>query len=1174
MPTLLSDEEAMQLAPAQPLLSDEEAMALPAAPRRTWHFAETPVEAALRAGKTMGFVLDHPAVSMKEADEATLTQHFLTMTPEQQMEAGLRMPLSRQMEPPVGLQMGTTISNRILGTGFEVMHGAEDAVESIVYGVLHLTGQRGAAESWRMEFHRRKSERVAGIVDMPSLTEVAQQAGNLGFFILAGPAGIPLIGLSGFGRGYESAIEHGATPGVAWESGLLHAGVNVATLRLLRPLSVMTKSRIANILINTAGEGVQWGIAGAIMQGGDNMTAKALYDKDRPLSDKVLSGFAGGTVAGVIMGAIRAVFRMPSTGAMRMEIAEAGRAKFLEEAARLMPGESPPAPVPAAPAGGPAPRPEVAAAVEIPREEIAKRAYQISEAKGFPAGQAEADWAEAEKQLRTEKGTQLTTVSDEVTALMKDVQAKEAKARGEPAPTPGASVVFKEVNAAAAAKFAADPMTGQKLVTELEANPRETTLEDRAVLLHEKVRLRNEENALRAQRATAQKAGNTQVANGLTPQIENLVVQSGRVAQAASQTITSPAKQMRFQQEFMAMDYTAAAQLERMRDGLGRPTTPKEEGWAQKKADEYAAISQKLLEATARAEQAEAALAAKKPPKGGAYGSRNVLVVTEDYNAALGRVKAWTTRLSAGIDPTIAPDLAKVALYHLEATGRDFGAWSKRMIESIDPKIQPFLADLFKQANEEFDRNLTKTEAKGVARRQKTIAELEGKLAAGDYAKAEPRVPRALSKEELRLQSRLNFLRWQMDRARMMPAEKLWEGARDVGRFIRNVAGGDISNALRQLRALGGRDVWSWITYPYTREATFNWAKTVYEQLGGYFGSEAYYQQTMTELKVPENTWYINWLRKPKYRIWTEVEPGTKMADRPESALSQAAQKIPLIRRGNRAQNLGVDVPALLLAKELIPRAKAMGKFETEADQDDVARQIGDLVGRGTLPRIKAVQDIARVANDFAFSFRFALTKFNNVTTLFHTLSTNPRLRAEGFKTLAGNVVMVTAAAYVAKELGADVEVDPRSADFLKIKIGNTRYDLLGGEGQVIRFMAQMAVGQRKQATGNIVEVNRGEIFWRFLQNKQAPIISLIAKIFTGKTALGRKIEGVEGWTNEMVDSFLFLWLSDGVDAFKDEYKKSGLGPALLKGAEAAAISWTGQGVMTYEPQKPTKQHN
>ena len=1139
-------------------------------------FPETPLEAALRAGKTMGFVLDHPAVSMKEADEATLTQHFLTMTPEQQMEVVLRTPPSpRTEELPVGLQMGTTISNRILGTGFEIMHGANAAMESIVMGITRLTGQTKTAEAWKAEFEMRKVDQVAGLIDMPNLTEVANQAGAFGFVMLSGPGAVPVIGISGFGKGYEDAIAHGANPAVAWEAGLLNAGVDMATLRLLRPLHAATKWRLANLIINVGGEALQWGIAGAIMQTvGEDWTAKALYDKNRGAFDRVLSGFGGGTVAGLVIAGIRAVARGRGSPVRSMEIAEAGRAKFLEEAARLMPGESPPAPVPAAPAEAPAPRPEVAAAVEIPREEIAKRAYQISEAKGFPAGQAEADWAEAEKQLRTEKGTQLTTVSDEVTALMKDVQAKEAKARGEPAPTPGASVVFKEVNAAAAAKFAADPMTGQKLVTELEANPRETTLEDRAVLLHEKVRLRNEENALRAQRATAQKAGNTQVANGLTPQIENLVVQSGRVAQAASQTITSPAKQMRFQQEFMAMDYTAAAQLERMRDGLGRPTTPKEEGWAQKKADEYGAISQKLLEATARAEQAEAALAAKKPPKGGAYGSRNVLVVTEDYNAALGRVKAWTTRLSAGIDPTIAPDLAKVALYHLEATGRDFGAWSKRMIESIDPKIRPFLADLFKQANEEFDRNLTKTEAKGVARRQKTIAELEGKLAAGDYAKPEPRVPRALSKEELRLQSRLNFLRWQMDRARMMPAEKLWEGARDVGRFIRNVAGGDISNALRQLRALGGRDVWSWITYPYTGEATSNWAKTVYEQLGGYFGSEAYYQQTMAELKVPENTWYINWLRKPKYRIWTEVEPGTKMADRPESALSQAAQKIPLIRRGNRAQNLGVDVPALLLAKELIPRAKAMGKFETEADQDDVARQIGDLVGRGTLPRIKAVQDIARVANDFAFSFRFALAKFRNVTTLFHTLSTNPRLRAEGFKTLAGNVVMVTAAAYVAKELGADVEVDPRSADFLKIKIGNTRYDLLGGEGQVIRFMVQMAVGQREQATGNIVEVNRGEIFWRFLQNKQAPIISLIAKIFTRKTAFGRKIEGVEGWTNEMVDSFLFLWLSDGVDAFKDEYKKSGLGPALLKGAEAAAISWTGQGVMTYEPQKPTKQHN
>ncbi len=37
-----------------------------------------------------------------------------------------------------------------------------------------------------------------------------------------------------------------------------------------------------------------------------------------------------------------------------------------------------------------------------------------------------------------------------------------------------------------------------------------------------------------------------------------------------------------------------------------------------------------------------------------------------------------------------------------------------------------------------------------------------------------------------------------------------------------------------------------------------------------------------------------------------------------------------------------------------------------------------------------------------------------------------------------------------------DVEVDPRSPDFGKARIGNTRYDMLGGFGQYLRLGAQI----------------------------------------------------------------------------------------------------------------------
>jgi len=786
MTMLLSDEEMARLhgAPvAATFLSDEEMMKAhggpmaqaPAAPRTAWHFAETPLEAALRAGKTMGFVLDHPAVSMREADEATLTQHFLTMTPEQQMEAGLRMPLSRQMEPPVGLQMGTTISNRILGTGFEVMHGAEDAVESIVYGVLHLTGQRGAAESWRMEFHRRKSERVAGIVDMPRLTEAAQQAGNLGFFILAGPAGIPLIGLSGFGRGYESAIEHGATPGVAWESGLLHAGVDVATLRLLRPLSVMTKSRIANILINTAGEGVQWGIAGAIMQGGDNMTAKALYEKDRSLFDKVLSGFAGGTVAGVIMGAIRAVFRMPSAGAMRMEIAEAGREKFLEEAARLMPGESPPAPPEAlrvesvreARPGAPAPvEPAPAVGLITPKQETRLRAEypdsvlilktqsgyvgvgkddaEVQKIAGHsPITEAELPEVQAGLVRNGRRLAMLEPIRPEgpkaeppkpepgpnpsVTSIKNAQVDAERAARGLPPAMQPAAKGFGTVWDEATKILDENPQAAAELVNK---EPHPLTDTEDALLLHRQLELQNEYAKTADRVIASRESGDTGALREAKAKADQVSDELLRVYDFGKASGTESGRGLAARKMAAAEDFSLASMETQKRVAKGGDRlTEAERAEVATLQKEIAAKDKQIAELLAQKETAARETGMSKTMKElktpaapkGAYGARNRLVTPEGYAVALARLREKLGRVSMGLDPTVAVEVGKVGLYHFEAGLRNRAAWFKRMIDDGGEKVYPYLADAWKEAQQKF------TEAEG----KRIVGRMQNRVAGG-----------------------------------------------------------------------------------------------------------------------------------------------------------------------------------------------------------------------------------------------------------------------------------------------------------------------------------------------------------------------------------------------------------------------------------------------------------
>lgn len=53
--------------------------------------------------------------------------------------------------------------------------------------------------------------------------------------------------------------------------------------------------------------------------------------------------------------------------------------------------------------------------------------------------------------------------------------------------------------------------------------------------------------------------------------------------------------------------------------------------------------------------------------------------------------------------------------------------------------------------------------------------------------------------------------------------------------------------------------------------------------------------------------------------------------------------------------------------------------------------------------------------------------------------------------------VGTTAVLGVAKALGADIELDSRSSDFLKIKVGNTRFDITGGIGSVVTVTTRLA---------------------------------------------------------------------------------------------------------------------
>lgn len=136
----------------------------------------------------------------------------------------------------------------------------------------------------------------------------------------------------------------------------------------------------------------------------------------------------------------------------------------------------------------------------------------------------------------------------------------------------------------------------------------------------------------------------------------------------------------------------------------------------------------------------------------------------------------------------------------------------------------------------------------------------------------------------------------------------------------------------------------------------------------------------------------------------------------------------------------------------------------------------------------------------------------------------------------------------VAKAGGADVEDDPRSSDFGKIKSGNTRWDIWGGAQPYVRVISQIATGKRKSTrSGKIYELNGDDIFGEtragvgadFFRNKLAPVPGAFIDILSGRTGIG--------------DRIVYQWGGAGEKEISlDQYVKQRILPMTITGTQEA----------------------
>jgi hypothetical protein len=399
----------------------------------------------------------------------------------------------------------------------------------------------------------------------------------------------------------------------------------------------------------------------------------------------------------------------------------------------------------------------------------------------------------------------------------------------------------------------------------------------------------------------------------------------------------------------------------------------------------------------------------------------------------------------------------------------------------------------------------------------------------------------------------------------------------------------DVSGALRQGLMIGTQNpkVWAQNLGPMMKA----------------FASKDYFSQEMQTLLERENA--RNGLYERMGLDMTDLGPLGSTALREEAFATPLADKIPGVNMSSRAYMLFLNKARADLADSIYATAlKKQGKMykrwrvvdgkptlvkePLDANSDEFLQSIGSLVnsssGRGDLGS-DAIGKASDAINLLLFSPRLAKSRIDFLINPKFYANMHPMVRHQAYKAMGGLILMTTLTLGIAKAAGASVELDPRSSDFAKIKIGNTRIDLAGGFQQYLRVLSEIVTQQTKlSSTGNVVGLapyrakagpgtqNIGGILLHFLRGKLAPVVSAGVDVVQGGNPVGSspyKSTIIPHVPDIVASRFSPLAIQDAIETAQQTKGSTGSVPgSVLAGLAAYLAGASGAGVQSYAPRK------
>ncbi len=277
-----------------------------------------------------------------------------------------------------------------------------------------------------------------------------------------------------------------------------------------------------------------------------------------------------------------------------------------------------------------------------------------------------------------------------------------------------------------------------------------------------------------------------------------------------------------------------------------------------------------------------------------------------------------------------------------------------------------------------------------------------------------------------------------------------------------------------------------------------------------------------------------------------------------EAFLSKLISRIPFLRDIlgpilSVSEELATTYVNVIRAGIFDKWARANAKTWGPQQYRQLSRLINIATGRGVIPGKKEVIDLL---NGIFFAPRLVASRIQMPFAPFFNQPATVRLLATRW--IVGMVGTISATMKLLEIGGVidKIETDPRSTDFMKMRVGNTRIDPWGGYQQWVTLIARLLTNERKSSTGEIVDVTKDDVTGRFVRSKLSPAAAAAWDVITGESFIGETISTArEDVQREAFNRLVPLFIQDVREAMEEDGWQGGL---------AASPGFFGWGITAY----------